>query len=428
MSDYLSNLLIRTRHPERTIQPYVSSMFDPVLPGSLDGEVGERLTGDDSYPGVRMNRSVPRHDQSAPLAPEVPGQEGENDRLSLERETRQREGVSISTIDNERLHSFSKAAPVSGLKDIDLETNSASSLAELSLRRSDERGSTSGIPSVDNEVGLSPIDRSIVTGSSPERSLGQGSEEIASRSKSTAEPMIPTLRFPRDEGNRAERDEASPAIGGVPSENGRVPLVIPESQTHDREESNLVSGRVTQFGVSSSRFPLVEERIVRGDGEHRPAHRAVGAVSEPKRSAAMLRNGVADETLYRGELSLDPSLEAPVSATAVGDISRQPDVTQEALSSTVNRQEQMASSLAVPMVSKKILAVRRSVLPMTGASVDQVSATDKGKPTEPVVQVTIGRVEVRAMVSPVRQERNHKPQSAMSLDDYLKRRGGRSGG
>lgn len=375
-----------------------------------------------------MNRSVPRHDQSAPLAPEVPGQEGENDRLSLERETRQREGVSISTIDNERLHSFSKAAPVSGLKDIDLETNSASSLAELSLRRSDERGSTSGIPSVDNEVGLSPIDRSIVTRSSPERSLGQGSEEIASRSKSTAEPMIPTLRFPRDEGNRAERDEASPAIGGIPIENGRVPLVIPESQTHDREESNLVSGRVTQFGVSSSRFPFVEERIVRGDGEHRPAHRAAGAVSEPERSAAMLRNGVADETLYRSELSLDPSLEAPVSATAVGDISRQPDVTQEALSSTVNRQEQMASSLAVPMVSKKILAVRRSVLPMTGASVDQVSATDKGKPTEPVVQVTIGRVEVRAMVSPVRQERNHKPQSAMSLDDYLKRRGGRSGG
>jgi hypothetical protein len=142
----------------------------------------------------------------------------------------------------------------------------------------------------------------------------------------------------------------------------------------------------------------------------------------------MLRNGVADETLYRGELSLDPSLVAPVSATAVGDISRQPGVTQEALSSMSNRQEQMASSLAVPMASKKILAVRRSVLPMTGASVDQVSATDKGKPTEPVVQVTIGRVEVRAMVSPVRQERNHKPQSAMSLDDYLKRRGGRSGG
>jgi hypothetical protein len=65
---------------------------------------------------------------------------------------------------------------------------------------------------------------------------------------------------------------------------------------------------------------------------------------------------------------------------------------------------------------------------MTGATISQTPAADRVKPVEPVVQVTIGRVEVRAMAPPVRQQKNPKPPSAMSLDDYLKRRGGRSDG
>jgi hypothetical protein len=80
------------------------------------------------------------------------------------------------------------------------------------------------------------------------------------------------------------------------------------------------------------------------------------------------------------------------------------------------------------MASKNFLAVRRSASPMTASSVSQRLAADRGKPVEPVVQVTIGRVEVRAVAPPVRQQKNPKPQSAMSLDDYLKQRGGRSGG
>ncbi|MDF0677321.1 MAG: hypothetical protein P0120_23740 [Nitrospira sp.] len=65
---------------------------------------------------------------------------------------------------------------------------------------------------------------------------------------------------------------------------------------------------------------------------------------------------------------------------------------------------------------------------MTAATVGHTSVTDRAKRVEPVVQVTIGRVEVRAVAPPVRQEKGRKPQSSMSLDDYLKGRGARGGG
>jgi hypothetical protein len=51
--------------------------------------------------------------------------------------------------------------------------------------------------------------------------------------------------------------------------------------------------------------------------------------------------------------------------------------------------------------------------------------TERGGPVEPVIQVTIGRVEVKASVTESRQK-PRPPTSASSLDDYLRQRSGRS--
>jgi hypothetical protein len=51
--------------------------------------------------------------------------------------------------------------------------------------------------------------------------------------------------------------------------------------------------------------------------------------------------------------------------------------------------------------------------------------TERGSAVEPVIQVTIGRVEVKASVTESRQK-PRPPSGASSLDDYLRQRSGRS--
>jgi hypothetical protein len=56
-------------------------------------------------------------------------------------------------------------------------------------------------------------------------------------------------------------------------------------------------------------------------------------------------------------------------------------------------------------------------------------AGDSSAATDPIVNVTIGRVEVRAMQAenPGKSERPKKPTGVMSLDDYLKQRDNKGG-
>jgi hypothetical protein len=48
-------------------------------------------------------------------------------------------------------------------------------------------------------------------------------------------------------------------------------------------------------------------------------------------------------------------------------------------------------------------------------------------PAEPVIEVTIGRVEVRAVTPPVTEKRQAAPSGRLSLAEYLRRRPGAGG-
>ncbi len=433
MSDYLTNLLIRTRYPERTIQPHLPSMFAPLLPGSMGGEVKRGEAAEEPYPAVQANQRVPRHELLVRLSSEATGHDRETGRPSLERETRQRERTPVSTIDNERLNSSSETVSVSELKEIDLEVKSVSTLVELSSRDSEEGRASSQNPSEDNTVSLSPIDRSVVAGPPLATSMGPVKEKTASPFKFSTQAESSPSRVPSEVMKRAGRGETDLLRSERLSESPDSPLVGSMAHALDGELNSRPNGRGVWVSASSSRHPLVAVPTTQGDGEPPSQQRLAATVSEPERYASTLRKDVAGERPNASELSLDPSLVAPVPTTKIDGRPRHhtsgnPGDFPKIASTMAYRQEPVTTSLAVPRASKKFFAVRRSVYPMAEASGSQVSATDRGKPAEPVVEVTIGRVEVRAVAPPVRQEKNRKPQSAMSLDDYLKGRGGRGGG
>lgn len=470
MSDYLTNLLIRTWYPERTIQPRVSTMFDPGSSVTMRGAVSGWESGEELYQPAPVNPTVPRDGLSEPQSSEVLEQDREDGGPLLERETQQQERGLESTAGFERWDASEprdvavEATPVLGqvrtqarddrgipsrhpvvpLAETSRSQPGHGSAPEIAVRRdnlttlvaptsrdSEQHGAISSNPSEDNAGGFSPIDHSIVTGSSPRMSLGPDQEETASRSKFTAQSASPTLQVRSGEINRSSRGETSLLTGEPSSEPPDNPSVTPIAQNPDRVLNSRTNERAVRVSASSSRHPLAGASTTRGDGDYE--RRFLTTVKEPEGALQQARKEVVSEKSSVREVSLDPSLVAPVSATKVSGKPRHhtsgdPGDSPEVAASMASRQEQMASSLVVPMASKKFLAVRRSLSPMRGASVGQVSATDRGKPTEPVVQVTIGRVEVRAVAPPARQEKGRKPPSAMSLDDYLKRRGGRSGG
>ncbi len=59
--------------------------------------------------------------------------------------------------------------------------------------------------------------------------------------------------------------------------------------------------------------------------------------------------------------------------------------------------------------------------------VAQPAQPSMSKMSEPVVHVTIGRVEIRAVSAPAAQKRSAPPKPALSLSDYLQRRSGGQG-
>lgn len=228
-----------------------------------------------------------------------------------------------------------------------------------------------------------------------------------------------------------EKGERSLLRDESPSESQDNPSVAPTTQACDQELNSRIDTRAGRGSTLSSQQPLVGAPPARSDGEQ--LHRRPTMVNESGEALAEIRKQAA-AGLNVSDISLDPSLVAPVRTTKSAAPSQHPMSRQPAgdasgtLSSVLDQQELNATPRTLPRTSNSFLARRRSVAPMTAASVSQLSAAERGRPVEPVVHVTIGRVEVRAVTSPVRQERSRKPSSAMSLDDYLKRRGGRSGG
>lgn len=481
MSDYLTNLLTRIQHPERTLQPRVSSRFAPVSPASMGGEVSGWEPGEELY------QPVTRPDLSAHQSLEATGQDREDAGLLLERETRPSEQASIPTPDGVRLTASSEAASaattnvqssvasdqreapsrnLSDAKPIDLSPIDSTVVADSSSNArwssvqekpaswqrssaqsesstlpgpnnvqsslaSDQREAPSRHPSDAKAINLSPIDPSVVANSSSNTRWSPVQEKPASWPRSPAQSESSTLSVPNEGMNRAARGERASLRGEPSSQSLDIPSVVPTTQAHDQELNSRIDTRAGRGSALSSQQPLVGAPPARSDGEQ--LHRLPTIVNESGEALAEIRKQAA-AGLNVSDISLDPSLVAPVRTTKSAAPSQHPMSRQPAgdasgtLSSVLDQQELNATPRTLPRTSNSFLARRRSVAPMTAASVSQVSATDRGRPAEPVVQVTIGRVEVRAMAPAVRQEKSRKPSSAMSLDDYLKRRGGRSGG
>lgn len=477
MSDYLTNLLFRTRHPECTIQPRLSSMFDSA---SLGSEVGGWGPEEASHPVSGVNEWLPRHASSARQSPAGMGQSQEGPKLIRERETQQRERGLESTAGFERRDSSSETIFLSEPKDVALETTPVLSQVrtkpgddggkpsrhpviplpenskvqtghansqEIAVRRDEvttqtapsslddeQRWATSRRnPSENKAVSLSPIDRSIVAGSTPITSTGPGQEGTVPLHKPATQFASPPLRVPSDEANGAGRGEASALITEPPSGKGLTPSIVTVSPARDRRPDNHVAARGTQVKASLSPRPLVGPPSALGDGESEPQQRLSAAVSESERYTPTSRRAVASDMPDLSEITLDSSLVFSAPATMMNRAAPQ-GMSHKAAnqpvtpSSPEDMKEQAVSSLAVPMSTKTFMAARRLAGPMAADTAGRAMAADRVKPAEPTVQVTIGRVEVRAVAPPVRQEKGRKPQSAMSLDDYLKRRGGRSGG
>ncbi len=455
MSDYLTNLLTRTRYPERTIQPRVPSMFDPVSPASMGGGVGGLGPEVESHPAIRVNQSVQNDhlwagysSQDTVWGPEVSRPNSEQDpqhrALSLEstaaREQRDAASETTSLSEPEGVPIETKPVlgqlgtkprvergiqsrhPVVPLPENGMGQPGQPSAQEITVRydevttsaapsRVDDerRGATSRKPSEDKAVSLSPIDRSIA-----------GQEGTAAFHKPTAQPAGSPSRVPSDWPKGSASSRTSSFIEESAREQSSIPLTGGESRPRDRELSN--NGGTYGSGVG----PHSSQHSLRGVPTS-PSDR------EPKRPIPARREVLASEMPDLSELSLDPSLVSPASVLKPSPTSRpiaprNPGNPQGPPSAPADMKEVILPSLAGPMASKTFIAAPRAAVPRAVATVNHRMAADGAKPAESVVQVTIGRVEVRAVAPPVRQEKGRKAQSAMSLDDYLKRRGGRSAG
>ena len=470
MSDYLTNLLIRTRCPERTIQPRLSSIFDPISPGSMGGGVGGWGSEEETYPVVQVDQSVPRHGLSEGQSLQNIVDGPEVARPSSEQAIQQRELPLESTVARERRDSYSATVSSSELNDVAVEDKPV--LGQLRTRPKNDGGIPSSRPHVplsqhstaqlshvsaeeitvqhcgesttpeasdsmdsdprpatsrrnqseDKAVSLSPIDRSIV-----------GQEETAPLHKPAAQSRSSPLRVSSDETTGSARSRTAPLIEELASEQSAVSSTGAEPRPRDREPDDHVAARGAQIRALSSPRPLVGAPAVLGDDEPSRQAPPSAAVSEPERTIPTSRGAAVGEMPDLSALSLDPSLVIPAPAVKAGVpslpiTSRKGEDLPVMSSSPADREQPTVPSHIVPMASKTFIAAPRVAVPRAVATVNHGMAADGAKPAEPVVQVTIGRVEVRAVAPPVRQERGRKPQSAMSLDDYLKRRGGRSGG
>lgn len=416
MSDYLTNLLTRTRHPERMIQPRVSTMFDPGALATMRGAVSGWEAGEDLYQPAPVNPAVPRYDLSVPQSADALGQDRGEGELLPGHETRTREQLSMSTSDAVRWTASSDA-------------ESAATPNGLSPLDSDQHQAPSRNPPDAQVISLSPIDSTVVSDSTSHVRVRPPQERTVSWPGSTAQYPGSPLRIPSEQTKTVEKGERSLLRDESSSESPDISSVAPATQAYD-QELNSSNTRVGRGNLASSQQPLVGSRAAQGDGERHqrvPTTVRASETAVSKIDKQAVGNNVSD-------FSREPSLVISAQTTK-GAAPSQPLMSHQpagdasvTVSSTLNQQELNATPRMSPKTSNSFLARRRSVAPMTAASVSQASAPDRGKPVEPVVHVTIGRVEVRAVAPPVRQEKGRKPPSAMSLDDYLKRRGGRSGG
>lgn len=412
MSDYLTNLLVRTRHPERTIQPRASSIFDSasaisIGPGTEGDGTGE--VRDESFDDTGLDPSPDRAERQFPRAPTP-------DQGAVEPVLQQpdwfREQIIASTVGGERLSPSSEVE----IKGLDMEETIGANGVMPDSRHREERRSGSDEPTAQFSVKTTGLKQK---GTFPP-STHAGLSEVSAMEGST------------DEANAGARGgEVLRPSGDRPMERSQTSPMVTAFHPPDHASNSPATVRGPQVGTLLFHDSDGPTQSGDRDGDLPLQHRQVTAA---RRSEVSVSDSPKEQiTPDLSELSLDSSLVAPASVKKAAVLSqhREPERSVDLPTMSASAAEQQgpqSHTLAVPMTAKRVIATRRSVVPSNESRVIREPARDRDGTTEPVVQVTIGRVEVRAVAPPARQENRRKPSSAMSLDDYLKRRGGRSGG
>ncbi len=420
MSDYLTNLITRAWHPERTIQPRVSSMFDSGSPITMS-----RGTGGDRAGAVRDEGSDdtgldPTHDRSVRHVPRATMPDQGTVEAVLQHTDRLRKQTVASTVEGDRLSSSSKME----MKSLDQEEAIGANLVVPDSRNLEERWPRSDEPPAPTSVNVSPGQSSVkATGLKQKGTLPPSTR--AGLSEAFA------VEGSTDEADGEARGEVLRPNGDRPTEERQASPMMTAFHPQDCESNKSVTARGSQVETSLFQDSDGPTRSGDRDGDLPLQHRQVTGIRRLGGTSPDSHKEMVELDL--SEFSLDPSLvtSASVKKTAVESqykgLEHRSDLPAMSVSAE-ERQGPLSHTLAVPMTLRRVIAGRRSAVPAKESTVSRESARDRERSAEPVVQVTIGRVEVRAVSAPVRQEKGRKPQSAMSLDDYLKGRSGRSGG
>jgi hypothetical protein len=205
--------------------------------------------------------------------------------------------------------------------------------------------------------------------------------------KLTPLPFPPERARPGVRARQASQAHAQPQASQRPFDDSQIHAVteanLPESTAALRTRRLQVQGkRVAQHDATDTR-PPVEALFPAPDG--------LGAPVRTVRNESPDRTGASEPELHAVTSPPDPvpsvaraDTSAPTPAILVPRLPEQPPVQ----------------------------------LPM------QIGQGSIAKPVEPIVHVTIGRVEIRAVPAPAVPKRSSSPKPALSLSDYLTRRNG----
>lgn len=202
----------------------------------------------------------------------------------------------------------------------------------------------------------------------------------------------------------------------------------PLSAEPDRREA-----RVSEASHGRERPSVPRRRLGEPSSEALPkSDRAASVAATDRRrfhvqgKPALQIGSMSTESLERASIHGRQRLTTPVvPASTPRDESLDRAVTSAAeleVNTSVTASFRSVPSEAPSATAQAILTPRHSPQPVVHPAAPSLS-----KPTEPIVHVTIGRVEIRAVSTPAAPKRSAPIQPALSLSDYLERRSGGRG-
>jgi len=222
----------------------------------------------------------------------------------------------------------------------------------------------------------------------------QHSEKLAPMTVSTSTPRQSALREPEQTISQFSRQQRI-LEGSQESEPARSPAAIIHQSTL-QERSRIFSGKEDVKPTAEPGTP-VQPRIL-------------------SRAASTLRRDKPSDSMRRRSEGIK-SARRDVIAFASHEVSAQEE--------TRPSQRSAASKPVVVPEPREHKTVKRSgvdaIVP-TIRSLPPIAPLSPAATTPPTINVTIGRVEVRAVSPPAQQRAKPKPASVLSLEDYLRQR------